>query len=48
MTDVRPQAMALQNSITLHKKFGIEISISQMPVLKNRDKLQNSSALFDI
>ena len=27
MTDVRPQAMALQNSITLDKKFGIEISI---------------------
>ena len=27
MTDVRPQAMALQNSITLDKKFGFEISI---------------------
>ena len=27
MTDGRPQAMALQNSITLDKKFGIEISI---------------------
>ena len=28
MTDVRPQAMALQNSITLDKKFLNEISIS--------------------
>ena len=32
MTDVRPQAMALQNSITLDKKFGIEISIFSQTV----------------
>ena len=33
MTDVRPQAMALQNSITLDKKFLIEISISHPTVM---------------
>ena len=52
MTDVRPQAMALQNSITLDKKFGISIFLQtgqtrdQMPGWSCQTQNRNAATVL--